>query len=127
MRCSSGAAQSCFPRRSPGRKTYPGCWSFPGGHVESGESLDDALVRELQEEIGVTPLVFREVGAVIEPTPQVNGAVVYHFFAVSAWAGGEPRIVGDEHSEIRWFSIDAACVLSDLALPEYTTILHKLT
>ena len=63
----------------------------------------------------------------VEPTPQVNGAVVYHFFAVSAWAGGEPRIVGDEHSEIRWFSIDAACVLSDLALPEYTTILHKLT
>jgi hypothetical protein len=35
-------------------------------------------------------------------------------------------MVGDEHSEIRWFSIDAACALPDLALPEYAAILHKL-
>jgi mutator protein MutT len=74
-------------RRSPGRNTYPNCWSFPGGHVESGESLNDALVRELQEEVGVTPLVFRKVGTIMEPIPQINGDVVYHFFAVNTRAG----------------------------------------
>src|SRR5436309_1462601 len=45
-------------RRSAGRQAYPNRWSFPGGHVEAGESLDDALIRELREEIGVTPLSF---------------------------------------------------------------------
>jgi 8-oxo-dGTP diphosphatase len=31
-------------RRSPHRSTYPGLWSFPGGHVEQGETLAEALV-----------------------------------------------------------------------------------
>jgi hypothetical protein len=53
-------------------------------------------------------------------------SIVYHMYAVSAWIGGEPSIVGDEHSKIEWFSVDGASLLQDLALPEYVTILHKL-
>ncbi len=113
-------------RRSSERRTYPNCWSFPGGQVETGESLDDALVRELQEEVGLCPLAYRKLGTIGEPNPQINGDVVYHMYAVSAWIGGEPGIVGDEHSKIEWFSVDAACLLQDLALAEYVTILHKL-
>ncbi|HXP04614.1 MAG TPA: NUDIX hydrolase [Stellaceae bacterium] len=113
-------------RRSAARRTYPNCWSFPGGHVEPGESLDEALTRELREEVGVTPTSSRKLGTLAEPAPCLNGEVVYHFYAVSDWAGGEPRLVGDEHSELRWFSISAACALPDLALLEYSAILRKL-
>ena len=113
-------------RRSPHRRTYPNRWSFPGGHVEPGETLDDALVRELREEVSVTPLAFRKLGTLSEPQPRLNGDVVYHFYAVSGWAGGEPRIVDNEHSELRWFGIDTACALPDLALPEYSAMLRKL-
>lgn len=39
-------------RRSPHRAAYPSRWSFPGGHVEHHETLTDALIRELREEVG---------------------------------------------------------------------------
>jgi 8-oxo-dGTP pyrophosphatase MutT (NUDIX family) len=37
-------------RRAYDRKLFPGCWDVPGGHVERGEKLYGALVRELREE-----------------------------------------------------------------------------
>ena len=45
--------------RSPAKNVWPGYWDIIGGHVEDGESLDDALIREVQEEVGVVPSQFR--------------------------------------------------------------------
>jgi 8-oxo-dGTP diphosphatase len=39
-------------RRSPARKLFPNCWDVVGGHLEPGESYEDALRREVQEETG---------------------------------------------------------------------------
>lgn len=46
----SGAAFA--QRQSPGRRLFPDCWDLVGGHVEPGESLLDALAREIAEETG---------------------------------------------------------------------------
>lgn len=109
-------------RRSAHRKTYAGLWSFPGGHVETGETLDAALVREAREEIGVVPTVFRRWGAIADPKAPASDPVAYHLFVVDAWDGGEPVALGDEHSELRWFVARAACALPDLALDEYRRV-----
>ncbi|MEU8685308.1 NUDIX domain-containing protein [Streptomyces sp. NPDC048611] len=39
-------------KRGPGRRLFPDCWDIVGGHVEAGESLLDALAREITEETG---------------------------------------------------------------------------
>ena len=70
--------------RPPG-KVYEGYWEFPGGKLESGESVEAALRRELQEEIGVT------IGAVhpwrVEMVDYPHALVRLNFCKVFEWAG----------------------------------------
>ena len=48
------AAGRVLIAQRPEGKAMAGLWEFPGGKVESGEALEEALVRELREELGVT-------------------------------------------------------------------------
>ena len=45
-----------------------------------------------------------------------------HVYVVERWEGGEPVALGDEHSELRWFTPRAAFGLPDLALSEYRQV-----
>ena len=73
-------------------------WEFPGGKVEAGEELPAALVRELQEELGITPVVEQEIATVRHQYAE-GLAVELHFFLVREFAGEiENRIF----REVRW-------------------------
>lgn len=70
--------------RPPG-KVYAGYWEFPGGKVEAGESLEDALARELHEELGIT--VTHACRWITRVFVYEHATVRLNFFRVPAWTG----------------------------------------
>lgn len=112
-------------RRSRERRYRGGLWDLIGGHLEAGETPEDALLREIEEELGVKPTRLKGLGSLSEPRPEVNGAHLYHLFHVEAWSGGNPAMRGREHSEIGWFTLGQILRL-DLALAAYRPIFRRL-
>jgi 8-oxo-dGTP pyrophosphatase MutT (NUDIX family) len=105
--------------RAPSKKVWPEHWDTIGGHVEDRESLDDALIREVQEETGVTPTEFRLIATVRERQPERYGDALHHIYAVTSWQGGEPAKVCDEHTELKWFSIGEMRGLANIVDADY--------
>jgi 8-oxo-dGTP pyrophosphatase MutT (NUDIX family) len=84
--------------RHPSRRWYPDCWGLVGGHVESGESLHQAVSRECLEELGVNvhdPLPIPMT--VDDPTLDM------HAFLVTRWEGEPVNAAPEEHDDLRWF------------------------
>jgi 8-oxo-dGTP pyrophosphatase MutT (NUDIX family) len=57
-------------QRSPEREFYPGIWDVFGGHVEPGEWGQETLVRELEEEVDITPIQWTYLETLREPSLQ---------------------------------------------------------
>lgn len=68
-------------RRDLANPVLPGCWEFPGGKIEGSETPEEALARELREEVGFLLRTLR-------PWPLLEGAVRLHPFL--AEVEGEP-------------------------------------
>ena len=92
----------------PAGKVYEGYWEFPGGKLESGESVEQALRRELQEELGIT------IGAVhpwkTEMVDYPHALVRLSFCKVFEWAG-ELRMQEGQSFAWQWLPVQVKPVL----------------
>jgi 8-oxo-dGTP diphosphatase len=83
-----------------------GLWSVPGGRVELGETLHEAVVREMSEETGLPVAVDNFLGWVERITDEPDGD---HFvildFAVSVLDTDAPARAGDDAAEVAWVPV----------------------
>jgi 8-oxo-dGTP diphosphatase len=83
-----------------------GAWHVPSGHLEAGESVVRALVREAKEEIGVV-IAEEDIEFAHVMHNSSSGGRVAFFFTVNTWSGIPENREPDKCSELGWFPLDA--------------------
>jgi len=91
-------------RRLGGAPVSAGRWEFPGGKVEPGESPEDALARELHEELGIRVTLGRELVNPAGSSWPITERYTMRLWYVTIAEGTPEALVA--HDDVRWLDRD---------------------
>ncbi|MFN8531928.1 MAG: NUDIX domain-containing protein [Dehalococcoidia bacterium] len=107
-------------RRSTTKRVVPGAIAIPGGHMEPGETPEEAVRRELQEELAIVPRSMRYVCTLLHRSEEFRKL---HYFAVEAWNG---TLSSHEAESLSWVSMQDLSALDldvdHIAIREYLRV-----
>lgn len=81
------------------KKTQGGLWEFPGGKIETGETPEKALIREIKEEFNVDIKVDKYIGETIHHYPEKNIKLIFYKATILS-----EKIELLEHEDARWIT-----------------------
>jgi 8-oxo-dGTP diphosphatase len=85
-----------------GSEPFKGFWGIPGGYVDWEESAEEAVKREVSEELGLTVKTVQFIGIYTDPKRHPNQTID---IAYAATISGEPKI-GDDAQAFQWADLD---------------------
>lgn len=105
-----GSGRVLLAERPPG-KPLPGLWEFPGGKIDTGETPETALVRELAEELAIGVVADDLQPLAFASHPLAAGHLVLLLYCVRCWTGVPRPQLGQR---LDWFTVDD---MPGLAMP----------
>jgi len=87
-----------------GRNPFKGGWVFPGGFVDYGETVENAVIREFKEETGLEADIIDFIGIYSEPDRDPRGHTVSVVFELKIIGG--KMLAGDDAAEVMLFPLN---------------------
>lgn len=106
-----GEDDRIFLQRRPKGKAMAGLWEYPGGKLEVNETPESALIRELEEEIGVCVNPADTMPITFASQPVAGKHMILLLYAIHHWSGSPVAMEGQETG---WFTLDQ---MADLPMP----------
>ena len=107
-------------KRQRTKRVVPGAIALPGGHLEAHEIPEEALYREMQEEVGIVPIEIAYVCTLLHRSQEFRKL---HYFAVTRWEGA---IIPQEAASVLWIPLNALETLDldvdRIAVQEYRRV-----